>query len=437
MPLPSQMTRHVTPRASSTGRGRRSSNLPVYGAMLALLAVLGLGGWWYWRQTHAQQTPAADGVAQANPRTPTPAGFTVKPTPAAPSPAAPTRPAGAPAHQPVTVPLNSSVKPVAPAPAPAPSPAPAAPKPVAAATPPADAIEQAMDAALQDTDRPGEAPAAAIKPIDHPEPTPARPAVAPDAQMQQQLAQGQAKLAAGELVAARALLSRFALDPNTPLSSQDADALRRQLATVSAELVFSRKVHDGDPLATTYTVEQGDYLSVIAPRYYLTYQFIERINNVKATQLWVGKKLKVIRGPFHAVVDKSDFRLDLFLRDETAGPLYVTSFPVGLGENDSTPIGLWRIRAGGKVTNPAWRNPRTSEVFDRDDPNNPIGNYWLGMEGIDDNTRNHEGYGIHGTTEPTSIGRQMSMGCIRMREDDLIRVYELLIERHSTVRIVP
>jgi lipoprotein-anchoring transpeptidase ErfK/SrfK len=46
------------------------------------------------------------------------------------------------------------------------------------------------------------------------------------------------------------------------------------------------------------------------------------------------------------------------------------------------------------------------------------------------------GYGIHGTIEQDSIGRQASMGCIRMRPDDVALVYEMLSE-HSTVQIRP
>ncbi|RME39135.1 MAG: L,D-transpeptidase, partial [Planctomycetota bacterium] len=41
--------------------------------------------------------------------------------------------------------------------------------------------------------------------------------------------------------------------------------------------------------------------------------------------------------------------------------------------------------------------------------------------------------GIHGTIEPDSIGRSVSLGCIRMHNEDVEEVYKYLVERHSTV----
>src|SRR5690606_25444057 len=114
---------------------------------------------------------------------------------------------------------------------------------------------------------------------------------------------------------------------------------------------------------------------------------------------------------------------------------YIRSFPVGLGEYDSTPVGAWVVRSNSKLINPAWANPRTGERFAADDPRNPIGEHWIGLDGIDDHTRLTDGYGIHGTVEPESIGRQASMGCIRMHADDVALVYELLLEGVSSVHI--
>ncbi|NBQ16677.1 MAG: L,D-transpeptidase, partial [Proteobacteria bacterium] len=43
------------------------------------------------------------------------------------------------------------------------------------------------------------------------------------------------------------------------------------------------------------------------------------------------------------------------------------------------------------------------------------------------------GYGIHGTTEPQSIGKQMSMGCVRLGDADVEAVYELIGEQSTIV----
>lgn len=42
-------------------------------------------------------------------------------------------------------------------------------------------------------------------------------------------------------------------------------------------------------------------------------------------------------------------------------------------------------------------------------------------------------YGIHGTIDPNSIGKQSSMGCIRLRADDIAMVYDMMVEGKSTV----
>ena len=44
-------------------------------------------------------------------------------------------------------------------------------------------------------------------------------------------------------------------------------------------------------------------------------------------------------------------------------------------------------------------------------PGNPVGNRWMGL--------NVRGYGIHGTNVPSSIGKSVSHGCIRMGKADV------------------
>ena len=37
-----------------------------------------------------------------------------------------------------------------------------------------------------------------------------------------------------------------------------------------------------------------------------------------------------------------------------------------------------------------------------------------------------ESYGLHGTTDPTSIGKAMTLGCIRMFNEDAEEIFELI-----------
>lgn len=259
--------------------------------------------------------------------------------------------------------------------------------------------------------------------------------------------------AENKLVEARTLLNRALLDPRT--SEADRAALRQSIADLNATLVFSPTVVKGDPLTDTYTVRPGDSLAKITANLGLgvDWRLIQRINRISnPSRINVGQRLKIVRGPFHAVVDKSDFRIDLYAGEPISasaaaapsrpngaepGWIYICSFRVGLGEHGTTPVGTFIVRPRSKLINPFWRNPRTGEEFAADDPRNPIGEHWLGLEGLDEATRQYEGYGIHGTIEPESIGKEMSMGCVRLAAEDVALVYEMLEEGVSIVRIVP
>ena len=45
------------------------------------------------------------------------------------------------------------------------------------------------------------------------------------------------------------------------------------------------------------------------------------------------------------------------------------------------------------------------------------------------------GCGIHGTIEPETIGRNVSMGCVRLADEDIDWVYKVLTIGESLVRI--
>ncbi|GJQ29188.1 MAG: hypothetical protein HBSAPP03_10720 [Phycisphaerae bacterium] len=248
---------------------------------------------------------------------------------------------------------------------------------------------------------------------------------------------GEQAFAQGKLVEARETFSRAYLDKDcAPL---DRALIREKLTAINRDLLFSPKITPGDPLVEAYTVQSGDVLDRIRKKRELTVdsKFIARINGMANPDvLKLGQKLKLVRGPFHAVVTKSEFRLDLFAGspDEPETWTFIRSFSVGLGDGNSTPVGLFTIR--NKMENPSWRNPRTGEAFSADDPKNPIGEFWLGWEGLGD-SKIHTGFGVHGTIEPASIGKEMSMGCVRMATDDIAMVYEMLSERISLVRVVP
>lgn len=261
------------------------------------------------------------------------------------------------------------------------------------------------------------------------------PASASTADVVSLIAQGESKLTS-DPVQARVLLSR-AYQKAAP---SDQASIRAKLEELNKSLVFSNRVTPGDPLTEMYTIASGDSIVKITKKRDLAvdWRFIQRINGADPKTLRVGQKLKLVRGPFHAVVHKSEYRIDIFQGppDDPASWLYIHSNKVGLGEGNSTPPGTFVIRKGSKLVNPHWANPRTGQKFAADDPANPIGEHWLGLEGVGDSAP-LTGYGLHGTVDPSSIGQQKSMGCVRMGSEDIALAYEMLEEQVSVVKILP
>ena len=250
-----------------------------------------------------------------------------------------------------------------------------------------------------------------------------------DPQVTKLITAGEQLLDNDQVVRGRELLNQAL---QGPIGAAEAAEVRRILSEVNARLVFSPAVAEGDPLAEAYVVQPGDVLSNIAPKFEVPWRFLSRINNdLEPRRLQIGQRLKVVRGPFHMVVHKDAFRADLYLQD-----MYVRSFDVGLGAHGSTPLGSFIVKKHSKLTNPEWVNPRTGERYNAEDPENPLGERWIGLRGTDENTELLRGYGLHGTIEPESIGTQASMGCIRFLPDDIAMIFDLMSEEKSRVMIV-
>lgn len=240
-------------------------------------------------------------------------------------------------------------------------------------------------------------------------------------------------LAAGDPVAARKLYSEALLSDGLPPmeSAKAAEAL----SAISRQLVFTPSINANDPCFVAYKVQPGDSLGKIVRQQKLSCDplFIARLNGMKnPNALAAGKRLKLPKGPISAIVTKRDYRLDLvmFQGDER---VVIATMPVGLGAANGTPIGRFQVRPGSKLLDPEWRHPHTGEFFDSKNPLNPIGEHWLGLKGLDESNAGLEGYGIHGTIDPQSIGNDMSLGCIRLVADDVAIVWEALADGAEVV----
>lgn len=95
---------------------------------------------------------------------------------------------------------------------------------------------------------------------------------------------------------------------------------------------------------------------------------------------------------YRIIVDLSDRML--YVLEEN---IVIRGFPVGIGKMlTQTPVGNYTI------------------INKQENPGGPFGVLWMGL------SRPH--YGIHGTNDPSSIGHAVSLGCIRMHNQDVLEL---------------
>jgi len=109
------------------------------------------------------------------------------------------------------------------------------------------------------------------------------------------------------------------------------------------------------------------------------------------------------------VVSIPDRKLVLFEGDRA-----LRIYEVAVGK-PSTPTPQGKFAIINRVPNPTYF-ARTGAVAPG--ANNPLGSRWMGLSA--------QGYGIHGTNVPSSIGKAASHGCVRMRKQDLEELFEMV-----------
>ena len=119
-------------------------------------------------------------------------------------------------------------------------------------------------------------------------------------------------------------------------------------------------------------------------------------------------------------VSKKLHRMDIY-RDS----MLIQSYQVGLGANSSTPVGAFPIVSRAKQ--PDYKAPDGS-ITPGGLQNNPLGTRWMGLA-----VKGRTGIGIHGTTDPDSIGDDKSKGCIRMRNEDVENLYD---QFHKIAKVI-
>jgi lipoprotein-anchoring transpeptidase ErfK/SrfK len=114
------------------------------------------------------------------------------------------------------------------------------------------------------------------------------------------------------------------------------------------------------------------------------------------------------------------------LNVQDAGGKTIFYAPVTTGsEHDPLPIGEWKVK--GTQLNPTFRynpglfwdaDPTHTKAVVPAGPNNPVGVVWIDLS--------KEHYGIHGTPEPSAVGRAESHGCVRLTNWDAMKLASLV-----------
>ncbi len=173
-----------------------------------------------------------------------------------------------------------------------------------------------------------------------------------------------------------------------------------------------------DECSTEYKVKYGDALIKIAKKFKTTVGLIKRANNLTSSTIRPNQKLKINTCKFSVVVDKSQNLLFLKRKGEV-----VKTYIVATGKDNSTPVGTFYIDPN-KLIKPTWY--KTGAVIPPDSPENILGSRWMGLRGADDGEGEIEGYGIHGTTQPNELGKQITLGCIRMKNEDVEELFDII-----------
>lgn len=217
----------------------------------------------------------------------------------------------------------------------------------------------------------------------------------------------QAAIDAGQLIDAQATLN------NVVASNPDPEAIKL-LGGVNMQLLKSSLMMPGKEY---YVIQSGDYLQKISKKYNTTVALLKTMNGMESDVIRLGDRLLVFNSDFSIRVSKSQNKLDLML----GGKLF-KRYDVGTGKFGKTPAVEFTII--DKIIEPPWTRPADNRQIEYGDPENVLGSRWMAIK-----SASHPeltGFGIHGTWERDSIGTQSSAGCIRMLNEDVEELFDLV-----------
>jgi len=198
-------------------------------------------------------------------------------------------------------------------------------------------------------------------------------------------------------------------------SSPEVVDWQKKAEGMNIKLLFSAVITPG---SVSYEIKPGDTLNKISREFKTTPELLMKSNNISDSLIIPGRKIKVWNAPFSILIDKSQNILML----KTGEEIFKT-YIVSTGKNNSSPVGKFKIVI--KLVNPTWF--KAGAVAQPGSPENVLGTRWMGFD--------LAGYGIHGTTEPQELGKQVTQGCVRLSNKDVEELY-IIIPAGTEVTIV-
>ncbi|MEI6563382.1 MAG: L,D-transpeptidase family protein [bacterium] len=226
------------------------------------------------------------------------------------------------------------------------------------------------------------------------------------------LSEADAYLAAGKKETAReTYYEALAAGPDDSLRA----TIEEKLGRLNAEMIRLPW-----PMAEKqdYVVQTNDAIKTIARKFGTTVEMIVKGNELKRPDIIrPGQRLKVFTGKMEMVVSKS--RHDLLL---TANGRFLKRYRVATGRFEKTPVGTFAVSE--RIPEPPWHR-EDGRIVPFGDKENILGSRWMGLKAAG-NTPEIKGYGIHGTSDLASLGKSESAGCIRLKNEDVEELFELV-----------
>lgn len=177
---------------------------------------------------------------------------------------------------------------------------------------------------------------------------------------------------------------------------------------------------------TIYTVQSGESLYNVRAKqrklgHKLNYRWIADFNDKSGYGLREAEELKIPKQELHVEVWRGARVTVVF-----AGDRPIRIYPASVGrEGEETPLGEFTL--GICEEKPVYYGVTPPVPYGN--PENPLGERWMGFN-------EKTSYGIHGTNSESTIGSRESEGCVRMHNQDVVDLFDL-VPTSTRVKIHP